>query len=950
MEMNPIERTIRERLAEQTAVFVFPTQTAADLWSDRATTFGRTAVASERFVSWDVFKGSSIRGRSEGRRSVPSLMRQVFAADLVRRNAESPFLRSVIVPEFAGEASAFARWIAKMLPSLADWKARVEERAATTAGAEGNSFDDEDRDIGEIHARYEAFLDANGLFDPAWETPPFRDDGNDYYIFFPEILTDYAEYERILGSAERVHLVSAAELGRKAEIPAVLYENSRVELREAAAALRKIHGDGIPWTEIALSVPDLDTYAPYIERELTLAQIPFSMRSGSSLAATPAGSLFPLASECVSGGFPFAAVKRLLMNTSLPWRDPAMNAALVAYGRDNNCLCSYEYGGKFHDSWEDSFREQREGRPRADEKMQSFYREKFKPLLTALVRAESFGGMLQKYFALRDGLFDMERCPPESDDVISTCVKKLHELARLEQDFGEGNEAVPAEFRCRVPSPFQFFAAQLAEEHYVPQTDARGVQVFAYRNAAAAPFAAHVVVDASQDALSVASLYRRLPFLNDEKREMLGIRDSDPTEDFIRIYAASLAVPGRFSAAKKTFTGYAFPHGLLKAEDRSPSPGRPRPALEYDAMAAERSALLERTDGEERYAVIPPNGGSYPSAIPRTMADGFFEWSAASSPLESLGIGRERTLRLVEETLRDGETGLWRVTQSALKAFAACPRLWLFRHVLRARAQDNEAALVDPFTLGQVRHDVLDGFCRALAERGLTLHAEAGGLDEIRGEILRDAVRGALGRRSASRLSRELISTDSAALVERMGASIAEFSRWFDGFEVKASEREYALDTGKGWRLEGRIDCLLLNPAEASLTLVDYKSTKASFPKNLYAADGKAADPQMPMYRRLVEGAEGEVANAAFFSIKEGAAKFVFGRPVTERGKGAQADEEDFSPTMEAFDAQCAEYVARVSSGDFSIDAARQTFPVCTGKDCADYRAACRRFFNVSGR
>ena len=39
-----------------------------------------------------------------------------------------------------------------------------------------------------------AFLDENNLYDSAWETPPFANEGKTYLIFFPESLSDFETY------------------------------------------------------------------------------------------------------------------------------------------------------------------------------------------------------------------------------------------------------------------------------------------------------------------------------------------------------------------------------------------------------------------------------------------------------------------------------------------------------------------------------------------------------------------------------------------------------------------------------------------------------------------------------------------------------------------------------------------------------------------------------------
>ena len=198
---NLIEKVLLENIKEQNVVFVFPTQISAELWADRIIFKSDvSSVAMERFVAWDDFKGDSIKSSQPEKKSVPSTMRRFFAAKLISENAEKPFLKDIITKEHAKEASGFEKWIAALLPALSMWKKFFS--------ASGMKPDAEDEDLSEIYRRYSSFLDSYGLFDPAWETPPFRSDGRKFVIFFPEILSDWFEYEKLLSSSPDIRVSS----------------------------------------------------------------------------------------------------------------------------------------------------------------------------------------------------------------------------------------------------------------------------------------------------------------------------------------------------------------------------------------------------------------------------------------------------------------------------------------------------------------------------------------------------------------------------------------------------------------------------------------------------------------------------------------------------------------------------------------------------------------------
>src|SRR5574344_236699 len=409
------------------SVFVFPTGVSADLWADWTVKHpditGVTAVAMDRFIAWDDFKSDSIKSHVEGKKSIPSVMRTVFAANLISENAQSPFLKNLIVPEYAKNASSFASWISSLLPSLSSWKQKFDKA--------GKEKDDEDEDLLRLYEKYKSFLDSHNLFDPAWETPPFVADGNSYYIFYPEVLMDFAEYKVLMESAPQIKLITLSDSDKsdstayssagtaslsaeKGKPSADFFQNSRSELRHAALYIRSLHDEKkIPWEEIAVNVPDLQSYAPYLTRELDLYEIPHSLRMGLALTSSGAGNFFVQLQNCAQTDFSFNSVKNLLLNTELPWKEKKLNSDLVAFGKENNCLCSYEYNGEKIDVWKESFKAIHNN---------SYYRleelyDSLKKEVSAIVNAKTFDDINKAYFIFKQHFFDVDSFSEESDRI-----------------------------------------------------------------------------------------------------------------------------------------------------------------------------------------------------------------------------------------------------------------------------------------------------------------------------------------------------------------------------------------------------------------------------------------------------------------------------------------------------------------------------------------------------
>lgn len=911
---NLIAKTIAAHINEPHTVFVFPTGISKDHWSTRATLFsGRNAVALDRFIAWDDFKGASIKSQHKTKTAIPSVMRMVFASRLISENADTPFLKELIAPIYAQNASSFTPWISSILPSLAHWKNQFEQSRLAP--------DAEDADLLAIYERYRMFLERHQLFDPAWETPPFVSDGNRYIIFYPEILMDWQEYRTLLANSPDITLVHGeyGTCGKETEpketsgpnecTPSVdFFSDTRTELHAVAAYLWNEHGERrIPWNDMAVSVPDLDTYGPYLDRELDLYEIPHTLRNGQALASSPAGSFFAEVLDCATSGFSYASVKRLLLNTSLPWRYPRLNEKLIAFGRDNNCLCPYIKNGIHVDVWNEAIS------AHYDELIAQYYRS-LKKNIQSLAYAKTFSDINRAYFIFRSKFFDMEICPPQSDRIISRCITELGSLLDLERDFQD----------CTPPSPFMFFTQQLAQTMYLAEASERGVQILPYKLAATAPFSCHVVVDATQASISV--VYRELSFLNEAKRRLLGIADDpDVSSKFIELYKTSAIRSVYFTAAEKTISGYGLCHGSLHENDRRTE------RLPADFFAQERNALLR------------PDSADFPAHLFAVQKNGFLFWTGAQSP-DTAAKGNQVQHYIAAALDKFFEApALPKFSATMLNRFFRCPRSWFLHSVVGVQEQVNEAELISPFTMGNLYHKVFEYLCKALKEQRLSIPADAT-WEEPYATLLSESVAKAVNDpdiKKLSPLSQELIKTTQSALEEKMRESVEGFFSAFASCTVCETESTYSWSPKDiPCTCTGRIDCLLKSPDSDEYILVDFKSSSHAIPSdNLYANDpDDIPDMQLPMYIELLEANKKKVENAAFFDVRNGKAVGVFGAAVYK-------DEIDFKPTRERFLELLSIALDRIKRHDLSVTRSVPDFDTCVS--CA-YQAVCRRTFTVS--
>lgn len=190
--MTKIEECLKANVLNQNVCFVFPTDVASKKWADW--TIQNTecqAIAMERFLAWDNFKGECIKSKAEDLETIPSLMRKLFAEKLIKENAETPFLKFIVPEEYSKNASVFADSISKLLPSLQMWNLLrqnqnleinfedTDDDKALKAFYEtykNQKFtDEEDADYQAVYNRYSDFLSENKLFDPAWIIPDFSE-------------------------------------------------------------------------------------------------------------------------------------------------------------------------------------------------------------------------------------------------------------------------------------------------------------------------------------------------------------------------------------------------------------------------------------------------------------------------------------------------------------------------------------------------------------------------------------------------------------------------------------------------------------------------------------------------------------------------------------------------------------------------------------------------------
>lgn len=917
-----IKNCISANIKNLNSVFVFPTQISASMWADKALEFsGAACVALERFIAWDEFKGESIRSQHQDKNSIPSTLRTIFAENLILQNSISPFLKSIITQEFAQSATRFSIWIAKILPSLSMWKNNIEKKNIIV--------DEEDQDFLEVYKRYKEFLDNNNLFDPAWETPPFKPDGNKYFIFFPEILMDYAEYQDILESSDDITVIHIDEDSKKAEKPdGHFYANSRVELKDVMHYLWNIHNDkNVPWNKIAISVPDMDTYGPYLERDLDRYEIPHVLRTGRPLSANGAGLLFSQLRNCCSEDFSYDSIKTLLLNKELPWKEPAAIDMLINFGRENNCLCSYEYNEKKIDVWKESFKYPVDSS--SVERIEPLYKDLIF-FTEKIVKSKSFSEIRTNYFLFREKFFDFakEDFPPENDKILSRCISELGGLIDLEEKFTESGI-------FNIPSFYNFFCDYLDGIMYVPQNSSRGVQILPFKTAACAPFDVHVIVDASQNNTSV--VYKQLSFLRDDKRKVLGfVNDSNITESFILLYAMNSQKDVFFTCSEKTIDAYAFTNSYLNQVDHRPY------SKSFVPGYAENDPFTEELD-----AYLSDDKRKLPEKLFRVQKEGFDNWEKCERSEQEIipSVKKSVSEKIDNALLKNGKIS---VTVSDLKRFYECPRSFLLGSVFDVYKEDSAATLVNKYAIGNLYHWILEKYFTALKDKNMSLMYDLSiqSIPNKQKEMLIDSVKYGIESFHASHLAVQLYKSSMAAIENVILNAVNIFSKTFNGYMVREIEKDYE-SYEDDFIFKTRIDCMLVSP-DGELVIVDFKSTKNGIPYNAFW-DGQAESVpnfQLPVYKYVVDKKlkqTQKISACVFFGIRD--AEFFVMYSDIDDIKVKDDVNENFLMTQNRCLELAKKYADYARKHEFSPALLKLSYSACSG---CDYKSICRRIFTVS--
>ena len=890
-------------------VFIFPSEAAA-LYRRREflKITGKRAVRNDRFLSWDSFKEQiTLHNRED--KPVNSVLRRLFAADIVRRNSkDEPFFRRLIPMEYSKNAAAFTDTVYRVLPEL-QRLVKIIDQGCSSLGALLEA------DYRKLYDEYRGFLSTNSLFEPSWEFPDIQIFKKHYFIICPELIEDFEEYSDVLKNAGcRFFKGKKTDSGRLR-----LFENSVIETDAVLNEISTLLHGGMHYSDIAVTCAD-NQGAEQLLSKARLRGIPLNYRSGKTLGEYPAGRLAELIRACRTSGYSISSMKNLLLYRAFIWKESETAAGLVRFGIENRCLKNTS-PGKSGDVWALRLKAAGENR------LLGFYN-KLKSRIESVCRSRSFNklaGEMQVFISsfLQTG---PELWEAASEQVFQRTREVLSSLRDIEQRIENLTAA----------DPLSLWIELLNEKIYVRQQEEPGIPVYPYRVSALINPEVHFVTGLSRDASTVISA--AFGFLTDQQRSEIGADELNMSDDFISSYAVS-GVDVRFSCASETKNGVALPPGAFiesgAIDTLKYTPGSMLPIFSDPVImenlwwesVCRNAGTAAASAGFPPLTAVSKEGFSY-AAVTFMNSSGF---DASTEPFPA-DYTESRLLKAMND-----ENGYLRVSASALNRWSECPFNQLLAGVLAVSEDEYILKTEDPMTAGTIMHEILFGFFSRLREEHRAFRA-AGRLEEYRAGITEAA--GTVFSRWKNG-GNYFFGPAWEALRRRALEDLLRFpeaeAKLYDGLSPAGLELwlDFVMEDEK-IRVGGFID--RISNGEEGAVIIDYKKTWSKQTRAKFISfdeNGTLLPPvigyQLPLYIMLSEAAGMRVAGSSYYSIS-GAEHF----PVS--GAAGVLSDDDVGILCELTLESIRKMAGAVRSGDFRA-------PVrCDG---CGLRAVCRKRFNL---
>lgn len=906
-----IRQAVLEALGDGRTVFVFPSEIAASSWLTRTLVeTGARALPNHRFIGWDAFKAQVFVGDHEARPTT-KVVRTLFARLLMDENLRKPFLLTMPPPERAALSARFAPLVATALPALR----QIPEGSSPSL-----------LDWRAIRERYAAFMAERGLYETSWVQRKADKPACPYFLAYPDLTEDWTDYEAAIKAMPEARVLLASDLPAQpveaARFPTVVDESRAVLLK-----IRKALAAGADPAGIMISVADPARTLPVLAREAAVAGVALDLREGKPLAESAGGRLLADIVAVSRTGRSFEAMRRLLLDMSRPWRNPAAAGQLIRLGVQKHILAPIP--GQPGDIWELSMG------TKDDDEIRGFYR-KLRLQCDKVASASGFSALRAAMDTFKQVFLDEEAWDETRNDEIARCIAELDILDESAKEAGiEG-----------IGKAADIWLEHLASVRYLKVSRQPGIPVYRFPAAAGAMPELHFVMNLSLKSAVAAA--RPLSFLRDDERQKAGARDRDISGGLIRLLAGS-GDTVHLSWADEGPEGTRAPHPCIVSASPA-SLGMPYRRDDWLLNLEEDFTTLA-----EGPPLFPIQKTSATLALTTVLADGASRWSTGRPDNPAIMAD---DIRARIQTSLSGADGQLHLSDTALEEYRDCAFRRIFGKHLKVQAMETGLSFMDARILGSIYHDAFRRCFQPLAENSRTIvdGTEAGEANRP-GTAEAEAAIEAAVRDEGARLgpfASLLLESSLPKMRLNFVSALTKARAILDGqvpvlVEVAGMLAPTEID---GVLLSGRPDLVCVDPAGepgvggnpegTKATILDYKKNSLPPKKDLRPDEvGRLRKLQIPLYARLVSQAGYQPVRAAYLSVEDdkNALSFVF----SDREKAA-VEPEGIPALMAALEQQVALGAERIRSGAIYVPHPEDQEQLCSS---CGLRPVCRVRYTV---
>lgn len=980
---EPISEIISSNLNQRNIIFVFPTDVVRTSWIDWVVKNPHEskakAVNMEQFIAWDQFKSTYVCSKDDSLNCVPPVMRKIFAQNILQKHCDEGFFSKIISPDpqFKPNVFNFTDWIAKLLPSLKLWNEQHEK-----VFLKNNTDDEENLDFKKLYDEYVLFLKENNFYEPSYLEADYNPRGNKFIIFYPEILEDYAEFQKTFSNEDSITLVHIPDIQNKNEC--IVYDNARKEIRRLALNLRKLQIQNVDLRKIAVNVPDLDKIKPYIERELTLYSIPYTIRQGVPFTTNCGGDIFIKINECIEDNFSFDSIRSLLQDGFVPWKNPQLNESLIRKGQKFRCICSIVEDNRKKDMWEESLSQ-------SDNSWGLEYYKKLKLSIQRFSFASSFAQLKTAWDEFKKEFFDEAKfLEPEyelSNKIIARIITKLNDFISIEKQFLKD--------KFTVKSVFNFFINEIKQDKYTPNEKKYGVNVFPYRLSVCADFEYQFIINANQSSINIP--FKKLKFINDvDKRKKFGLEDADLDDktfitkdvsvDFVNLYALNQRPAQKkhvyFSNSIYSFDGFTITHTSLSEFNTTK-------IFDDDPQS---QARLKEIDSVDDFDFVTQQTKMFISGtnkknlvFSQLQKKAFENWSELNynKNLTDSQMSSDLITKIDLSSKRNNDKIY--VSPSSLKSFFRCPLNYMYTKILNLDEDSFDTILTSRTDIGTFNHKIIEMILNHYISENnrkipeLKTDEHKANMIKLISEIFDNNLNDQNFAQSV--LAKKIIESQKSQILDTLSSFMERLCTedpakgGFAGYTIEGTEIKRVAPLSypvpkENLFLYGYIDCFLSKEdvdGTSEYAIIDFKSGSVKQYNPLASEQGILEDFQIASYVNLLEtkpvndDAEKtyKTTRGVFLSIGANEVNTAFSSDESKKKTSQNRDE--FNSTLVALSEYANYMYSKILSYDFRpankfhdknlSESEREKFGLNPNTDCTicPFNSICRTSFSISG-